>query len=160
MLGFWMFIHLPLFSIIVLPYTGFCGCWQHGSTNVAAHCQQRGCSFTFLHPPPFPRHSSGPSLMLLTVLVWHTSRFNSLSLQKVPCKSSLLPADGTELVSRWHQCQCNRSGRSAWFVAGSAFWKHQTIRMAQYLTGLSHKYLAQQKCLRGCSMHPAFKATS
>ena len=40
------------------------------------------------------------------------------------------------------------------------FWKHQTIGMTQHLTGLSHKYLAQQERLRGCSMHPAFKATS
>lgn len=40
------------------------------------------------------------------------------------------------------------------------FWKHQAIRMTQHLTGLSHKYLAQQKHLRGCSVHPAFNATS
>lgn len=73
-----------------------------------------------------------------------------------PSNPRLLPADGAELASHWQQHQCNRSSRSARLEVGSSCWKHWHIRMSQHLRGLSHKYLAEQKLLRGCSMHPAF----
>lgn len=138
------------------------GVVQHGSMDVGAHCQQGGCSLTFPHPAPphsqtqlWPFAHAGDSFPLTREHV-QLSMFTERSHQNLGfCQLMELnwlhtgTSSNVTEVAGVHDLQ--------WV---QPFWKHWTIRMTQHLTGLSHKYWAQQKHLRSCSMHSAFNTTS
>lgn len=165
--------HVPVFPTVILPYTWMpdfghahaLGGSTREQSDVPHTCKKGLCSATrqqwcssslpkrhmLLYLPIFPSRSQ--------TQFWpfaQASDFSHLTHKWVqltnyrmhPSNPRPLPANAAESASHWQQHQCNRRSSNAWLEVGLSCWEHWNIRLSQHLTGLSHKYPAEQKLLR------------